>query len=447
MLKFVFTTIVGAVTAVSAHALDFDRYELENGLEVIVVPDHRAPVVVNFVWYRTGAADEVAGKTGIAHVLEHLMFKGTKDIPPGEFSKIIARNGGKDNAFTSLDYTAYYQKIAKDRLEVAMRMEADRMGNLELAEKDFQTERDVVLEERRWRVESKPVSRFYEALQSTFFTSHPYGRPVIGWKKDLEGLTRQDALDWYNQGYAPNNATLILVGDITLEEAKPLVAKTYGKVAKRDVLRPAWLQEPVFKSPKVYRKIDKEVKVPNYIKMYRAPSRFLGVAGSKEGTEDALALSLASDILGGGKTSRLYKTLVQEMKIANAVFMGYTAVMRNESSVDISAQPKPDIKLSQLETAIQKVVDNFIKNGVDDKELQRAKSKMLSLDVYARDDPFVSAYHLGKWIVSGGRAQDFDNWIEEVKLITVDDVQRAAAKYLTGHNTIVGLLAADEADF
>ena len=312
MLKFIFTVFVGTIVSISASALEFDRYELENGLEVIVVPDHRAPVVVNFVWYRIGAADEVVGKTGVAHVLEHLMFKGTKDIPPGEFSKIIARNGGKDNAFTSLDYTAYYQKIAKDRLEVAMRMEADRMSNLKLENKDFLTERDVVLEERRWRVESKPVSRFYEALQSEFLEKHPYGRPVIGWREDLEGLTRQDGLDWYSKGYAPNNATLILVGDITLEEAKPLVAKTYAKVAKREVARAAWGVEKEFESPKVYKKIDEEVKVPNYLEMYRAPSRFAGVAGSAEGTADALALSLAVDILGGGKTSRLYKELVQE---------------------------------------------------------------------------------------------------------------------------------------
>ncbi len=380
-------------------------------------------------------------------MLEHLMFKGTEHISAGEFSKIIARNGGKDNAFTSYDYTAYYQKVGKEKLPLAMKMEADRMTGLQFKNEDFLPEKDVVMEERRWRIDSKPENRFYEELQHKHFPNHPYGRPVIGWKQDIEAYTRDNALDWYKRWYSPENAILILIGDVTLEEVKSDILKTYGQVKGGKISPKTWAQEPLWNEEKAYRKIDEEVKIPVFYRMYRAPSMFDGITGAEEGMEDALALKMMTQILGGGQSGRLYQALVKEMKIADAASASYSPISKGESSVDIHAQPKPGVKLSQLEKEVETVVKNIAQKGVTTEEMKRAKVKMLASDVYAKDDMFVSAYHLGKWLVSGGKADDFDVWMSQIESITPTDIQRVAQKYLQTSQSTTGYLAADKEAF
>lgn len=437
-----------ALIAPSAWGLDFSKFSLKNGMDVYVIPDHRTPVVVNFVWYKTGAGDEKDGQTGIAHMLEHLMFKGTKNIRPQEFSKIVARNGGKDNAFTSYDYTAYYQKVAKENISKMMEIEADRMHGLTFSDAEFLPERDVVMEERRWRVDSKPLNRFYEDLAKVHMPNHPYGRPVIGWKEDIEAYTSTVAFDWYKRWYQPNNSFLILVGDITEKEARKLVAETYEKVpSTKKIEHDEWPVEPLWNKAKRFEKIDTEVRIPIWTRTYRAPSAFAGIAGSFEGTDDYLKLELLAEILGGGSSSILYESLVKEQKLADGVSADYRGISRSENTFDIIIRPKVNVKLSTIADAFEKALQTFLEHGVSESALNRAKVKRTSVDVYGRDDPFSSAYVLGRWLAAGGTAENYDNWMNDIKDITKSDILDVAKKYLKKSQSTTGLLASNRSQF
>lgn len=431
-----------------AWGFDFHQYTLENGMDVYVIPDHRTPVVVNFVWYKTGAGDEENGKTGLAHMLEHLMFKGTENIPPQEFSKIVARHGGRDNAFTSYDFTAYFQKVAKENLPKMMEIEADRMQGLTFTQKEFEPERDVVMEERRWRVDSKPQNKFFEELNYYHFPNHAYGRPVIGWKEDIESYTYEMNHDWYKRWYQPNNAFLILIGDITLEEAKPLVEKTYAQVPSlKQITHDDWVVEPLFLEAKRFEKIDTDVKVPLWARTYRATSLFAGIAGTDASQEDTLPLMIMSQLLGGGQTSVLFKTLVKELKLADSVSVNYNPVARDEASIDIVVYPKKGVPLHKIEKAIDEALNDFKISEIQADDFNRAVTKLKSLDVYGRDDPFVSAYLFGKFIISGGEAEAFDDWLTDIQKVTVEDVLRVFDTYIVLDQSTTGLLVSDAEQF
>ena len=435
-----------------AHALEFEQFSLPNGMNVIVVPDHRAPVVIHSVWFRAGSGDEPAfrdKKTGIAHMLEHLMFKGTDKIPPGEMSKIVARNGGQDNAFTSYDYTAYYQKVATDRLPTMMDMEADRMANLKLTDKEFQPERDVVLEERFMREESTPTSRFFEKLMFTHYEKHPYQNPIIGWREDIEGYTVQDAIDWYNTHYAPNNATMILVGDVTKKDIQPLVEKYYSDIKPQEKTdwanKEAWPTLPAFSAPKRLVKEDEEVKVPVFYRLYRAPAVFAGVAGGKAaGIKEALALTIMTEILGDHSTGRLYKALVEEQKIADAASAHYDASSRGESSIDIYIQPKPGVTLDKIEAAMEAEIKKLVDDGIPEDEMHRVSVAMKASAVYQQDDPFHVMYRLGRWLVAGGTPETFDDWLATLDTLTPEDVVNAAHTWLVESGSTTGLLVKEK---
>lgn len=442
MFKFILPFLT--LMPLAAWGFDFDHFKLENGLDVYVIEDHRTPVVVNFVWYKAGAGDEENGKTGLAHMLEHLMFKGTENIPPQEFSKIVARHGGKDNAFTSYDYTAYYQKVAKENLPKMMEIEADRMQGLTFTDKEFQPERDVILEERRWRIESKPHNRFFEEFAHHHLPNHPYGRPVIGWKKDIENYTFDMNHAWYKKWYQPSNAFLILIGDITQEEAKPLVEKTYAQVpAGKKVQHDAWPIEPLFTKAKRFEKIDEDVKVPMWVRSYRVSSLFKGIAGSEPKKEDVLPLMVLSQILGGGSSSVLYEALVKDKKLADGVSVDYSPVARGEATFDIIIHPKKDVNLAKVEQAFDETLLSFKSSTVQADVIQRAVTKLKSLNVYSRDDPFVSAYLFGKYIVAGGNAKNFDDWLKDIEKVTESDIQRVAEQYLNIKQSTTGLLVSD----
>lgn len=430
--------------ALHAMALEFEQTTLENGMKIIVVPDHRSPVVINSVWYRAGSIDEQPGKRGIAHMLEHMMFKGTPKYPAGQLDKLVSRNGGQLNAFTSRDYTAYYEKVSKDKLPLMMELEADRMVNLNITDEDFQPERNVVLEERRWRSDSKPTDRFFEKYIKKHYAVHPYGNPIIGWREDIEGYTLQDNLNWYNTHYAPNNATLLLVGDVTLAEVMPLVEKYFAPLKVKNTPPRANYVEPLRDAEVRFTEVDSELKVPVFYKSYRAPSAFQGIAGENDMVKDALEIYLMTQILGDSTTGRLYEDLVKKQQLADEASASYSAYGAGESTIDIYVQPKPGVTLAQVEEAVEDVIASFVASRITEDELARAKTGMLAHSVYGRDDLFFTMYQLGLWLMAGGEADTFDDWQEELPQINTADIQRVAQTYLQPNLATTGLLVGSE---
>ena len=412
-----------------------EAFRLANGMQVLVIPDHRAPVVTHMVWYRVGAADETPGKTGLAHFLEHLMFKGTEKIAPGEFSKIVARHGGRDNAFTNYDFTAYYQAIARDRLPLVMEMEADRMTNLKLSDKEILPERDVVLEELRMRIENEPVALLQSQMSAALYGKHPYGRDIIGYKAEIEKLGTADALDFYRRFYTPNNATLIVAGDITGAELKPLAEKYYGVIAPRapayERKRPAivWPDKPV----RVVLR-DARVQEPTWLRDYPAPSQ--AEAGAREGA----ALDVLAQVLGGGTTSRLYQALVVRDKVATAVQAWYDGGQLDAGSFGLYALPRVGGNLGDVEKAIDAELARFLGEGVGADELSRARTLLVASAVYARDTQQTMAYAYGSGLMTGLSAWDVHEWPDRVEAVTADDVLAAARKVLDARRAVTGKL-------
>lgn len=410
--------------AAPAHAKVFDPavFTLENGLTVVVVENHRAPIVSNMVWYKVGAADEPPGKTGLAHLLEHLMFKGTPEIPAGQFSKLIAAKGGVDNAMTSRDFTAYYQHIAAEHLPMVMRMEADRMAHLKLDEQDFQSEREVVREERRQRVENEPAAMLSERLNMALWMNHPYARPIGGFDGEIRGLTRDDALAFHKVWYAPNNAVLFVAGDVTPEQVKSLAEETFGKIPR------AATPERVRGEPEApMADIRIAFSAPNVrqARWYRAdivPS--CATAEPKVGA----ALDMLAEILGGGTTSRLYRQLVLEEKLAVDVGAGYNGTALGPGSFTVGATPMPGVDPAALDAKVAAAIAAIAKDGVTAAELARVRERMLAARVYARDDLFSAPQALAESLAVGCTIADVENFNDVVAALTAADVQAAAQR-------------------
>ncbi|WP_416898109.1 MAG: M16 family metallopeptidase [Minwuia sp.] len=416
-----------------------ESFTLDNGMQVVVIPDHRAPVVVHMVWYKVGAADEPPGKSGIAHFLEHLMFKGTDNIPPGEFSKIVAANGGRDNAFTSQDYTAYFQTIARDRLELVMRMESDRMVNLKFGEKDMLTERDVVLSERRQRTDSTPQGQFGEQVQAALYLAHPYGIPIIGWEEEIKALGLQDALDFYGTFYAPNNAILVVAGDITAEELRPLAEKYYGVIPANPAVKQRDLpHEPPHRAARRLSHSDPRVAEASWQRMYVADSANWG------DPERMVGLQLLSDILGAGSTSRLSRELVVGQKLAVNAGAWYSGVSRGPGSFGIYATPARDVDLQALESAIDAEIVRIVREGVTETELERAKTGLLADAVYMRDSLFSGARIFGSAMVSGVSVEQIESWPDRVRAATAEDVRKAAEAVFRAERSVTATLTPKE---
>ncbi|MBI1262040.1 MAG: insulinase family protein [Rhizobiales bacterium] len=426
---------IGTASAATDTAQEPASFTLSNGMKVLVIPDHRAPVVTHMVWYTVGAADETPGKTGLAHFLEHLMFKGTKNIAPGEFSKIVARNGGKDNAFTSYDYTAYFQLIARDRLPLVMKMEAERMTGLQLADKDVLPERDVVLEELRMRIENSPMAQLSSDMNKALYGDHPYGRDIIGYKSEVAALTTEDALDFYRRFYTPNNATLIVAGDVTAAELKPLAEKYYGVIADRaptlvhDHPAVVWPKEPV----RVTRHDDR-VQESSWVRNYPAPS--YAQAGPRAGA----ALDVLAQVLAGGTTSRLYQSLVVDQKVATALQSWYQGARRDAGEFGIYALPQQGQPLDKLESAIESEIAKFLKAGISDEEVERAKTLIIADAVYARDDQQTMAYAYGEGTLTGLTPEIITAWPDYVAKVTAKDVMDAARHVLDNQHAVTGEL-------
>jgi zinc protease len=408
--------------------------KLENGMEVVVVPDRRAPVVTHMVWYRVGAADEPLGKGGIAHFLEHLMFKGTDTIPAGEFSKIVARLGGQDNAFTAQDITSYFQRVSKEKLPEVMRMEADRMANLRLDEKEVKTELKVIQEERRSRVDNDPGSLLQEQMMAALYTAHPYHSPIIGWAPEIKGLTREDALSFYKLFYAPNNAILVVTGDVEPDQIMALARETYGKHKPNPAITPR--VRPVEPAGIAERRVllrDGRAGKPAFERYYSTPS----VTTNKN---DAYALQVLARIIGASNTSRLYTRLVRDEKKAANASAYYSGLGLDYGTFSFSAVPVGDVKLEEVEALTDEVIQSVIDKGVTQEELDRAKAVQVANLIYASDSQQSLAHTYGWSLATGQTVADVESREDRIRAVTKEDVQRVAAKYLDKKNAVTGYL-------
>lgn len=429
----------GFAGRVNAGLFNPETFTLDNGMQVVVVPDHRAPAVVHMVWYKVGAVDEPPGKSGIAHFLEHLMFKGTDTLGAGEFSRIVAENGGRDNAFTSQDYTAYFQVIARDRLDLVMSMEADRMVNLNFTEQDMVTEREVVLEERRQRTDSTAQGQFREQVQAALYLAHPYGIPIIGWEEEIKKLNVDDALSFYRRFYAPNNAILVVAGDITAEELRPLAEKHYGVIpANPDVRQLDMPHEPPHRAARRLSLTDPRVAEPSWQRQYMADSVNWG------DDSNTVALQVLSDILGAGSTSRLYRNLVVDKGTALSIGAWYSGVNRGPGSFGVYASPSANTSLEALEEAIDGELQKVIADGVTEEELSRAKTGLLADAIYMRDSLSRGARVFGSALSAGVSIEEVESWPERVRAVTVEDVQRAAAAVFRIERSVTATLIPGE---
>tara|TARA_A100001037_G_C15144873_1_gene635804 strand:- start:1641 stop:3038 length:1398 start_codon:yes stop_codon:yes gene_type:complete len=424
----------GARADTSRGLFNPQQFTLGNGMQVVVISDHRAPVVTHMVWYKVGAADDPPGKSGLAHYFEHMMFKGTRTVPEGEFSKIVARLGGRENAFTSYDYTGYFQTIASQHLDTMMRLEADRMSNLVVRETDIAAEREVVQEERRSRLENNPGGLLGEQMSSAQFLSHPYGRPVIGWEHEVAALSRSDLLEFYDEHYAPNNAVLIVAGDATVEQVRPLAEKYYGAIPAQEIESRKRLREPPQRAARRVIMRDPRVRVPSWSRTYLAPSQTAGES------QHALPLQVLSEILGGGTTARLYKRLVVEEKIASGAGASYRGSSKDLSRFYVYASPQPGGDLEPIETVIEEEIAKLLVSGVTEEELNRAKAGMVAGAIFARDSLAAGARFFGAALAVGRTAEDVESWPQRIAAVTAEEILAAARHVFEERLSVTGLL-------
>lgn len=441
MIQFLRPFALAASLAGPAVAAEVTSFDLRNGLQVVVIEDHRAPVVVQMVWYRAGAADEKPGVSGIAHYLEHLMFKGTKEVPSGAFSKTVEANGGSDNAFTSSDFTAYFQRIAADRLELVMKMEADRMRNLNLSEDDWQTEREVVIEERNQRTDSDPGAIFGEQRRAAQFLNHPYGRPVIGWRSEMEKLTRKDALDWYGTYYAPNAAVLVVAGDITPDQVRSLAERYYGPLERSPGItlreRP---QEPPQLAERRMAYRDPRVAQPYVTRSYLAPERDAG------DQKKAAALTILAAALGGSpQTSILARKLQFDKPIALHTMAGYDGTAYDDTTFDVAVVPAPGTSMAEVERALDEVLGDVVKNGIEPQQFERIKTQIRAQNIYAEDSVMGLARRYGEALTTGLTLQDVEDWPATLDAVTAEEVKAAAAELFDRRRAVTGWMMPETA--
>ena len=426
-------TVPGARDAAAAAAVT--QFSLANGMIVVVIPDHRTPVVTHMLWYRVGAADEPPGKSGIAHFLEHLMFKGTAKNPAGRFSQQLAAIGGQENAFTSNDYTGYYQRTSREHLGTLMEFEADRMTGLVLTDEVIASERNVILEERNQRIENEPSARLSEQVGAAQYLNHPYGKPTIGWRHEMETLNRTDALDFYKRFYEPDNAVLIVAGDVTADEVKTLAEKTYGKLARNGTMakrtRP---QEPPQIAERRLTFADLRVTQPSLQRSYLVPSF------TTAERDDAYALDVLAHILGGGSNSRLFRTLVMEQRVATNVGAWYQGTSLDASRFGIYGTPASGVPLEKLEAAIDAVIASFLDTGPAVDDVERSKGRMIADYVYAQDNQSTLARMYGAALTTGSTVADLQARPERLRAVTAEQVRDAARRFLDRRQSVTGYL-------
>ena len=425
-----------AFFASDSHAAVFSpkSFELDNGLQVVVIENDRAPIVMQMLWYRVGAADEEPGESGLAHFLEHLLFKGTKTTAPGEFSRTVSRIGGRDNAFTSYDFTAYFQRVAAHELETIMRLEADRMHNLVLTDEVVLPERDVVLEERRSRTDNSPAAQLREQVRRALYLNHPYGRPVIGWMSEIRKLTTEKALAFYRKHYSPSNAMLIIAGDVTLERVKDLAEKYYGPIPGRTVPQRVRPKEPPHRAARRVVLKNARVRLPAVSRTYLAPSY---ASGEKQ---NAHPLEVLAQVLGGGTTSRLYRKLVVERGIASGAGAWYRGDGLDYGEFGIYASPKAGGDIAALEKALFKELDAAIVEGFKAEDIKRAKKLITAQAIYVRDGLRAGPNAIGQAFTQGQTIADVEAWPERIAAVTPEQVMKAARTVFDDKNSVTSVL-------
>jgi zinc protease len=407
---------------------------MQNGLQVVVVPDHRAPVVTEMLWFKVGAVDDPPGISGLAHFFEHMMFRGTRALPGDGFSQTIARNGGDDNAFTTEDYTVFHEQIAKDRLRLAMHLEADRMVNLDLSDSAVATERDVVLAERRMRVDNDPEALTEEQAEAALYLSHPYGRPVIGWPDEIRHIGRVEADDFYRRHYAPNNAILIVAGDVTVDDVRAAAEAEYGSLPSRELsVRVDYAQPPRLGETRLVI-ARKDAKVPMFLRLYRVQSYAEAAPGRAE------ALEVLARLLGGDATSALYRRLVVERKLATDVSAYYNGYTRDAGEFGFTAHPRPGVSLEALERAIDEVVAPYLRRTASKAELERAKVQLVAGATFRRDSQFELASAYGRELAIGLTVFDVEQWPQRIQAVTQEDMRKAAAASLVKNESVTATL-------
>ncbi len=435
---FAVLAMIGFATA--AKAADVTTFSLDNGMDVVVIEDHRAPAVVHMVWYRIGSADEPVGASGVAHFLEHLLFKATDVLEAGEFSATVAANGGSDNAFTSYDYTAYFQRIAADRLELMMQMESNRMNNLAITAEDIETERNVVLEERNQRTENNPNALASEQFRAALYQNHRYGLPVIGWKHEMEQLDLQDTLDFYDLYYSPNNAVLVVAGDVEPDEVKALAETYYGVIPAEpqlpERLRP---QEPPQRAERRITFADPRVSTPYITRSYLAPERDPGAQ------EEAAALVYLAELLGGSPfTSDLGRALQFDSQIAVYTNASYSGNALDDTSFGVTVVPSADVTLSEAEAAMDEVIASFLENDIDPERMESIRTQLRASEVYALDDVSGLARRYGAALTQSLTIEDVQAWPDVLQSVTEDDIKAVAAKVLNRDQSVTGWVVSNQ---
>src|ERR1700730_7398231 len=436
LLAFASGSALAKTTVTAAPPASFP---LGNGLQVVVIPDHRTPVVTQMIWYKVGSADETPGKSGLAHFLEHLMFKGTAKHPVGEFSQTVLRVGGNENAFTSTDYTGYFQRVPREQLSTMMEFEADRMTGLVLKDENVLPERDVVLEEFNMRVANNPDARLTEQIMAALYLNHPYGRPVIGWHQEIEKLDREDALAFYKRFYAPNNAILVIAGDTDAKEVRPMVERTFGEVPAQPAisahrLRP---QEPAPAAPRTVTLSDPRVEQTGLRRYYLVPSANTAAAG------ESAALDVLAQLMGSGANSYLYRALVIDQPLAVSAGAGYQGTSLDSTQFMISVSPKPGVEFSQIEQVIDRVIADVGQNPVRSEDLERVKTQLIAEAIYAQDNQATLARWYGGALTTGLSIEDIRSWPERIRAVTADQVRAAAQKWLDKKRSVTGYLIKD----
>ena len=433
-LGAVLASPAGPAAPAAAQVFEPETFTLDNGMTVVVVTNRSAPVVSHMVWYGVGAADEPPGQSGIAHFVEHLLFRGTTTRPDGEFNRLVSANGGTHNAFTSWDYTAYFQTIAVDRLPLMMRLEADRMVNTVLDPEIVEAERQVVLEERRERIDNAPAGRLGEQMTAALYLNHPYGVPIIGWEHEIADLTVEQLAAFYRRWYVPNNAVLVVAGDIDAATLRPLAEEIYGALPPGPPLPPrSRPQEPAAMLARSVTLADPQVEQPAWQRLYQAPSY-------NTDRDDAHALQLLSEILGGGTTSRLYRALVLDQAIALNAGTGYSPTAVDGSRFGLYVSPKPDTDPATVAAAIDAEIARLLDDGIDPAELTRARERLLLETAYAQDSLYWPARVFGAALATGGDIDQVEAWPTRIAAVTADDVLAAATRLLDPARSVTGVL-------
>jgi zinc protease len=413
----------------TSHAAQVQEFVLDNGLKVLLLEDHKSPAVTFQVWYRVGGRNEKDGKSGLAHFLEHMMFKGTPTTGPEEYSRIIAKNGGRSNAFTSSDTTVYFATMSREKIGIELDLEADRMANALLGDAYFQPEKKVIQEERRLRTDDNPAAALSEVASAVAFTIHPYRRPVVGWMEDIEQLSRQDLADFYKLYYEPNNAFIIVVGDFSTEEIMPKIRAAFGKIPRGAEPPKVGVTEPEQRGERRVI-LKKEAELPFVLMFYHAPNLR---------SPDNFALDVLSVVLAGGRSSRLYQDLVYEKRLVRNVDADYSGVSIDPMGFSVTAQLLPGIEAGKVEREIDGLLEKVKVELVSDRELQKAKNQIEAAFIFAQDSIFGQAMKIGSYEATGGWRQ-MDSYLDGIRKVSREDIRRVARQYLNPDRRTVGTL-------